>query len=44
MATNVVFATGYDENPNFLRAPGDDLAHVAHYFLEGYPYWTARSS
>ena len=41
-AGNVVFATGYYDNPNFLRVPGEDLPHVAHYFLEGHPYWHRR--
>jgi thioredoxin reductase (NADPH) len=41
-AVNVVFATGYYDNPNFLRIPGEDLPHVAHYFLEGHPYWHRR--
>jgi thioredoxin reductase (NADPH) len=41
-ATNVVFATGYYDNPNFLQIPGEDLPHVAHYFLEGHPYWHRR--
>jgi len=41
-AANVVFATGYYDNPNFLRIPGEDLTHVAHYFLEGHPYWHRR--
>jgi thioredoxin reductase (NADPH) len=38
----VVFATGYYDNPNFLRVPGEDLPHVAHYFLEGHRYWRQR--
>jgi thioredoxin reductase (NADPH) len=38
----VVFATGYYDNPNFLRIPGEDLSHVAHYFSEGHPYWHRR--
>jgi thioredoxin reductase (NADPH) len=38
----VVFATGYYDNPNFLRVPGEDLPHVAHYFLEGHHYWRQR--
>jgi thioredoxin reductase (NADPH) len=38
----VVFATGYYDNPNFLRIPGEDLPHVAHYFVEGHPYWRRR--
>jgi thioredoxin reductase (NADPH) len=41
-AANVVFATGYYDNPNFLNIPGEDLPHVAHYFLEGHPYWHRR--
>ena len=41
-AANVVFATGYYDNPNFLRVPGEELPHVAHYFLEGHPYWHRR--
>ena len=35
----VVFATGYYDNPNFLKIPGEDLPHVLHYFVEGHPYW-----
>ncbi len=38
----VVFATGYYDNPNFLRIPGEDLPHLAHYFSEGHPYWRRR--
>ena len=41
-AGSVVFATGYYDNPNFLRIPGEDLPHVAHYFSEGHPYWHRR--
>jgi thioredoxin reductase (NADPH) len=41
-AQAVVFATGYYDNPNFLRVPGEDLPHVAHYFVEGHPYWRQR--
>ncbi|MDQ3138126.1 MAG: YpdA family putative bacillithiol disulfide reductase [Gemmatimonadota bacterium] len=41
-AASVVFATGYYDNPNFLRIPGEELPHVAHYFLEGHPYWRRR--
>lgn len=41
-AANVVFATGYYDNPNFLGIPGEDLPHVVHYFLEGHPYWHRR--
>jgi thioredoxin reductase (NADPH) len=38
----VVFATGYYDNPNFLRIPGEELPHVSHYFTEGHPYWHRR--
>ena len=38
-AHSVVFATGYYDNPNFLGIPGENLPHVAHYFVEGHPYW-----
>lgn len=41
-ATAVVFATGYYDNPNYLRVPGEDLPHVTHYFVEGHPYWRQR--
>src|SRR5882724_7402869 len=41
-AANVVFATGYYDNPNFLDVQGEDLPHVTHYFLEGHPYWHQR--
>jgi thioredoxin reductase (NADPH) len=38
-ASVIVFATGYYDNPNYLRVPGEDLPHVMHYFVEGHPYW-----
>jgi len=38
-ARAVVFATGYYDNPNYLRVAGEELAHVSHYFVEGHPYW-----
>ncbi len=41
-AQAIVFATGYYDNPNFLRVPGEDLPHVGHYFVEGHPYWHQR--
>lgn len=41
-ASAVVFATGYYDNPNYLRVPGEDLPHVSHYFVEGHPYWHQR--
>jgi thioredoxin reductase (NADPH) len=41
-ARAIVFATGYYDNPNYLGVPGEDLPHVAHYFVEGHPYWHQR--
>jgi len=41
-AANIVFATGYYDNPNYLDIPGEDLPHVHHYFLEGHPFWHRR--
>jgi thioredoxin reductase (NADPH) len=41
-ASAVVFATGYYDNPNYLRVPGEDLPHVHHYFIEGHPYWRQK--
>jgi thioredoxin reductase (NADPH) len=41
-AAAVVFATGYYDNPNYLQIPGENLAHVSHYFVEGHPYWRQR--
>src|SRR3954466_8684162 len=41
-ASAIVFATGYYDNPNFLGVPGENLPHVAHYFVEGHPYWRQR--
>jgi thioredoxin reductase (NADPH) len=41
-ASAVVFATGYYDNPNYLRVPGEELPHVSHYFVEGHPYWHQR--
>lgn len=39
---SIVFATGYYDNPNYLGIPGENLPHVAHYFLEGHRYWHRR--
>ncbi|MFQ5810566.1 MAG: NAD(P)-binding domain-containing protein, partial [Armatimonadota bacterium] len=32
----LVLATGYYDNPNMLRVPGEDLPHVSHYFDEAH--------
>jgi thioredoxin reductase (NADPH) len=42
LASAVVFATGYYDNPNYLGIPGESLPHVNHYFVEGHPYWRKR--
>ncbi|HEX2647834.1 MAG TPA: NAD(P)-binding domain-containing protein, partial [Candidatus Dormibacteraeota bacterium] len=39
---HVVFATGYFDSPNLLGVPGEDLAHVSHFFVEPHPYWQQR--
>ena len=41
-ASAVAFATGYYDNPNYLGIPGESLAHVNHYSVEGHPYWRKR--
>src|SRR5688572_9365078 len=38
-AKNVVLATGYYDNPNFLGIPGEELAHVSHYYTEPYSFY-----
>ncbi len=42
LAANLVFATGYYDNPNLLGVPGEELPHVQHYFTEGHRYWRQR--
>ena len=41
-ARHVVFAIGYYEYPNLLRVPGEDLAHVHHYYGDPHPYYHQR--
>src|SRR5438046_1147344 len=31
-ARNIVLATGYYENTNYMNVPGEDLPHVTHYY------------
>ncbi|MCM3720304.1 YpdA family putative bacillithiol disulfide reductase [Fictibacillus phosphorivorans] len=38
-AKNVIIATGYYDNPNYMNIKGEDLPHVHHYFHEGHPYY-----
>ena len=35
----IVIATGYYDLPNRLGVPGEELAHVSHYYTEAHPYW-----
>ncbi|HHY20870.1 MAG TPA: YpdA family putative bacillithiol disulfide reductase [Bacilli bacterium] len=35
----VVIATGYYDNPNMMKVPGEDMEHVFHYFKEAHPYF-----
>jgi thioredoxin reductase (NADPH) len=35
---NVIVATGYYDNPNYLNIPGEDLPKVKHFFDEPHPY------
>lgn len=39
MATYVVIATGYYDNPNYMGVSGEDLPKVFHYFKEAHPYF-----
>ncbi len=36
---NVVIATGYYDNPNFMNVPGEDRSNVSHYYDEPYRYF-----
>jgi len=42
LATNVVIATGYYDNPNQLGIEGEDLPNVYHYFEEAHPYFRKK--
>ncbi len=37
-ARNVIVATGFFDDPNYLDVPGEDLPKVTHYYREPYPY------
>jgi thioredoxin reductase (NADPH) len=41
-ARNVVFASGYYDQPNLLGLPGEDLPHVSHYYDDPHPYYRKR--
>jgi thioredoxin reductase (NADPH) len=36
---NIVIATGYYDNPNFMGIPGEELEKVSHYFKEAHPFF-----
>ena len=36
---NIVIATGYYDNPNFMGIPGEKLEKVSHYFKEAHPFF-----
>lgn len=38
-AEQVIVATGYYDQPNFMGVKGEDLPKVMHYFKEGHPYY-----
>lgn len=38
-AKNVIIATGYYDQPNYLDVPGEELGKVMHYFKEAHPYY-----
>lgn len=38
-AQNVIIATGYYDQPNYMDIPGEDLDKVMHYFKEAHPYF-----
>ncbi len=41
-AKNVVLATGYYDNPNYLNIPGEDLPTVSHYYNEPYSFYQQK--
>jgi thioredoxin reductase (NADPH) len=36
----IAVATGYYDLPNEMNVPGEELAHVSHYYTEPYEYWS----
>ena len=41
-ARSVVLAIGYYDHPNYLGVPGEDLAHVSHYYDDAHPHYRRR--
>jgi len=38
-ANNVILATGYYDQPNYMQIPGENLNKVSHYFNEAHPFF-----
>ncbi len=38
-ADQIIIATGYYDQPNYLDIPGEELPKVMHYFKEAHPYY-----
>lgn len=38
-ARKICVATGYYDLPNVMGIPGEDLAHVSHYYTEPFEFW-----
>ncbi|REJ08944.1 YpdA family putative bacillithiol disulfide reductase [Halobacillus trueperi] len=41
-ANQIVIATGYYDQPNYMNVKGEDLPKVKHYFKEGHPYYKKK--
>jgi thioredoxin reductase (NADPH) len=41
-ARKVIAATGYYDNPNLLRIPGEELDKVSHYYTDAHPYFQKK--
>ncbi len=39
---NIIVATGYYDQPNFMGVKGEELPKVMHYFKEGHPYFKKK--
>lgn len=42
LTRKVIIATGYFDHPNRIGIPGEDQAHVSHFFTEAHPYAGTR--
>ncbi|WLR46727.1 YpdA family putative bacillithiol disulfide reductase [Halobacillus litoralis] len=38
-ASQIIIATGYYDQPNYMNVKGEELPKVKHYFKEGHPYY-----